>query len=138
MLKDKAVEYYSPKYDLNCAEAMIYSANDIYDLKLEKSTLKTMAGFGGGMAIEDTCGALSGAIAVLGVLFVREKAHESHQMKEMVTDYMYRFKEEMGSIKCDQLKKNYREDAPVKCRKVVFVAAELLDQIVREKQGEGR
>ncbi len=132
MLKEKAAVYYTPLYDYNCAEAMIYAANDVYELNLSKDTLKVMAGFGGGMAVESTCGALAGGIAVLGILFVKEKAHESDQMKNLVTEFMNLFETRMGTIYCGELKDRYREEPPQKCRCVVEVAADILEKILVE------
>ena len=50
--------------------------NVAYKLGLDKEALKLASAFGGGMGIEDKCGALTGALMVLGKLFVKEKAHE--------------------------------------------------------------
>ena len=38
--------------DFNCAEKMLYGANEAYRLGLSPEALKLAAGFGGGMAIE--------------------------------------------------------------------------------------
>lgn len=83
MLIDYVKKYYGTQYDLNCAEKIIYAANDAYDLKLDKKAFKTMAAFGGGMAIEDVCGAITGSLAVLGIIFVENRAHESSKIKEI-------------------------------------------------------
>ena len=37
--------------DLNCAEKILYGANEIYDLGIDKNDLKMAAGFGGGMGV---------------------------------------------------------------------------------------
>ena len=50
MLKETAKKYWTEEYDLNCAECIIYAANEEYNLNLSEQTLKVMAGFGGGMA----------------------------------------------------------------------------------------
>ena len=134
MLKEKATSYYTPVYDYNCAEAMIHAANDMYKLNLPKEALKTMAGFGGGMVIESTCGALAGGVAVLGIMFVNQKAHESDKMKNLVTELMRRFEKRMGTIECRELKDLYREEPPVKCRCIVAEAADILEQIIEENR----
>ena len=46
---------------------------DEHGLNLSKETFNTMAGFGGGMVAETVCGALTGAIAVLGARVNREE-----------------------------------------------------------------
>lgn len=47
MLKEIVIKYWDDKYDLNCAECLIYASNEEYDLNLSKDALKTMAAFGG-------------------------------------------------------------------------------------------
>ena len=54
---------YSEKKELNCAETIRYGANKVYGLGLDHEALKLAAGFGGGMGIEATCGALTGAFS---------------------------------------------------------------------------
>jgi C_GCAxxG_C_C family probable redox protein len=132
MLADIAVTYYSPEHDLNCAEAMLYAANDVYRLGLTSETLHAIAGFGGGMAIEETCGALAGAVAVMGILLVEDRAHESVELKESVTAFLRQYKKQMGTINCKVLKDQYREEDPVKCRVIVREAAKLLEEILAE------
>ena len=57
--------------DFNCAEKILYGANQAYQLGLNKDALKLSAGFGGGMGIGDTCGALTASVMVLSLLFVK-------------------------------------------------------------------
>lgn len=117
------------KEDWNCAEHMLVGANQAYGLALDAKAIKAAAGFGGGMAIGDVCGALTGAIMVLGVLFVNERAHESDKLKKLTTELLDRFKQEMGDIDCLPLKDKYRNDE-IKCRDIILVAAQILDDIV--------
>lgn len=82
MLKETAIKYWDDKYDLNCAECLIYASNEEYDLNLSKDALKTMAAFGGGMAIGDVCGVISGSIAVIGIMFTDISGHKSPMVKK--------------------------------------------------------
>ena len=52
MLKDLLENGYGVKEDLNCAERILYGANKVYKLGLDRDDLKVAAGFGAGMAIE--------------------------------------------------------------------------------------
>ena len=115
--------------DLNCAEKILYGANEIYDLGLDKNALRLASGFGGGMGIESVCGALTGSIMVLGRLFVEEKAHESTRIKEISSQMLVRYEREMGYIDCAPLKKGYRTEQK-KCDSVILKAAEILDDII--------
>ena len=70
MLKELIQDGYGIKDDLNCAEAILYGANQVYHLNLNPDSLKLAAAFGGGMAIESVCGVLIASLMVLGKLFV--------------------------------------------------------------------
>lgn len=133
MLIDKVKKYYQKEYDLNCAETIAYAANEEYNLKLDKNTLKTMAAFGGGMGIESTCGAATGALAVLGIIFTKERAHESDKIKLLSQEFFQNFEKKLKTANCKSLKEMYRND-DVRCSEILYAAAEVLDEIViREK-----
>lgn len=132
MLLDAAKKFYQADYDLNCAETILYAANEAYGLNMDKKTLKTMAAFGGGMAVEETCGALAGSLAVLGVLFVKDRAHENDKIKELATEFFERFRSKLSSDNCKKLKELYRNDEE-RCSRIVFAAAEILDEMVEEQ-----
>lgn len=128
MLSNTVTKYYK-SYDLNCAEAMIYAANEEYGLMLDKKVLKTMAAFGGGMGVEEACGALTGALAVLGILFVDDRAHESERIKTLSKEFIENFREKLSTENCKKLKDIYRKD-DIKCSFIVEAAAEILDEII--------
>lgn len=129
MLKDIAKKYYHNGY--NCAEAMLYAGNEYYQLDLSPQTYKLMAGFGGGANIEDICGVVSGSIALLGIIFVEKRASESKEIKEITQDFINRFKEEMGTINCKELKGLYREEKE-KCSPIVEKGAVILENIIEK------
>lgn len=135
MLADLIRNGFGEKEDLNCAEKILYGANIAYDLGLDKEALKLVAGFGGGMAIEDKCGALTASIMVLGKLFIKERAHESEKIKQLTRKLYEEYRKEMGHIDCAPLKKMYRTEE-LKCRNVILKAAELLDSIVLEAKSQ--
>ncbi len=133
MLKELIDNGFGIKEDLNCAEKILYGANKAYNLNLDKNSLKLAAGFGGGMAIEDKCGALTAAIMVLGTLAVENNAHESEKIKILVKELFAEYKKETGSIDCAPLKEKYR--TPEKgCIDVISKAAGILDNIIRRER----
>lgn len=133
MLVDRARRYYLLE-DMNCAESLIYAANDEYDLGIDHTGLKIMAGFGGGMGIETTCcGALSGAVAAISVRFTKTKAHENPEVKELCKTFLNRFAEKHGEINCSPLKELYRDER-FRCAPVIELAAAELEKIMKEKQ----
>ncbi|HAE43207.1 MAG TPA: hypothetical protein DCG34_09875 [Clostridiales bacterium] len=128
-LAEKAVIYYSQTHNFNCAEATIKAANDIYSLNLSKETFRTMAAFGGGMGVGSVCGALTGALAVLGVMFVNDKAHENLKTKEMANEFFNKFVDKLGTDNCTKLKEIYRDDI-TKCDVVVRYSNEILEEMI--------
>ena len=131
MLLETTMKYYDKKYDLNCAECILVAANEEYDLNISKQTLMTMASFGGGMAIGSTCGAATGAIATLGIMFTDEKGHNSPHVREMTGKFLSEFNSRMETLDCIPLKKKYY-DPEKRCLKMMKVSAEVLEEIINE------
>lgn len=129
MIKDLLLSGYGQDMDLSCSEKIVYAANQSYSLGLDKKALKMAAGFGGGMAIEGTCGAITGSIMVLGIMFVDKSAHESTRIKELTKELIEKFQIAMGYIDCGPLKEHYRTEE-FKCRDIILKAAEILDGII--------
>jgi len=132
MLKEIIQDGYGIKEDLNCAETILYGANKIYHLDLNPNSLRLSAAFGGGMAIESICGALTASLMVLGKLFVPDTAHKHPEIKELSKEFFDTFENEMEHIICKPLKDNYRTEDD-KCKVVILKAAEILDKIVTRK-----
>lgn len=128
-------KYYNKEYNLNCAETIIYAANEAYELNLDKNTLKTMAAFGGGMAVGDTCGAITGSLAVMGIVFTKEKAHESDKIKKLTVEFFKKFDTLLGAKNCFELKEKYF-DGDERCKKMLYTAAEILEGIIAEYKEE--
>lgn len=129
MLYDYFINEFLYKEDWNCAEHVLVGANRVYGLGLPDEAMKLAAGFGGGLASGDVCGALCGAIMVLGVLFVKQRAHESETIKVLTNELLDRYREKMGDIDCTPLKENFRTEE-FRCRDIILCAVEILDDIV--------
>jgi len=132
MLTELIKQGFGETENLNCAEKILQGANIAYNMGLDKEALKLAAGFGGGMTIEDKCGALTAAIMVLGKLFVKKSAHESSKIKELTLELFKEYEMAMGTIDCAPLKNKYRTKE-LKCRNVIIKAAEVLDRIVERE-----
>ena len=129
MLKEQTVNYYQQGY--NCAEAMILGGDVYYELNLPKESFLTMAAFGGGMNREDLCGAISGGVALLGLIFVKNRSYESEIIKEITQEYVDRFESSMGSLNCKILKDSHRNEVE-KCASVVDASSRILEEIVEK------
>ena len=128
---------FNKEHDYNCAESILYGANQVYDLGLDKNALKMAAGFGGGVGIEAICGALTGGVMVLGRMFTEDRAHASPRVKELTIELIERFRREMGEIDCTPLKERYRTEE-LGCRNVILKGAQVLERIIREEQQRRR
>ena len=125
---------YKIKKDLNCAETILYSANEVYNLGLDPRALKLAAGFGGGMGVEATCGALTGAVMVLSRIFAKEKAHDTPRLKALCAEFLEEYRRQMGSIDCKPLKDRYWTKRQ-ECHVVILKSAEILEQLIAKNQG---
>lgn len=131
MLYDLIMDGFGEKENYNCAEKILYGANKAYNLGLSKEALKLSAAFGGGMGIESTCGALTGATMALSSKYVKNICHEDKKIKELTKSFFEQFEKEMESINCKELKSKYkRED--IGCKNIILMAAKTLDSIVEE------
>lgn len=127
MLKDIARDNYQNGY--NCAEAMLLAGNEYYNLDLNPDTFKVMAGFGGGVDVEDLCGVVSGSVALLGIIFVDKRAYESQEIKEITEDFVESFRRELKTLNCKMLKDMYREE-DAKCSSVVEAGGRVLEEVI--------
>jgi C_GCAxxG_C_C family probable redox protein len=140
---ERAVELFNEGF--SCSQAVLAAYGEQFDLKREMA-LRIAGAFGGGMGrLGETCGAVSGAVMVLGLKFgcavagdlkSRENAYAS------VREFVHRFKGRNVSTLCRDLLdcdistpegiKRAKEEGLIKktCPKLVRDAAEILDQLI--------
>jgi C_GCAxxG_C_C family probable redox protein len=90
---------------LNCAQSVLLSFAQELNLD-EMTALKISAGFGGGMTMAETCGAVTGAYMVLGLKAESEgKAIQEikNETKVAVKKFNEIFLAKHGSLKCTKL-----------------------------------
>jgi C_GCAxxG_C_C family probable redox protein len=142
---EKALEKFKAGY--NCAQAVVFSYAD--QLKIDKNTaLKIATGFGGGMGRkQEVCGAVTGALMVLGVLYGRGESDGREKLEQTymkVQEFMDLFSIETGSVNCGKLldgcllltaegKKRFVEQKLIeKCYSYVTCACTILDKMIAE------
>ena len=98
----QAVEKFEKGF--NCSQAILSTYCEQYGLD-EKAALKIATGFGGGMHIDGTCGAVTGAFMVLGLKY--GNTEENKQLNEKtyikVLQCAKKFSDRNGSVKCHDL-----------------------------------
>jgi C_GCAxxG_C_C family probable redox protein len=139
---DKASATY--KEGFSCSMAVLATYCERFGLD-KKQAYKISSGFGGGMHLDQTCGAVTGAIMVIGLKYGRTRADDIEaKMKtaKMVAEFAKKFKARHGSISCTALigcnisTPEGFEEAKKKdlfkqvCPKYVISAAEILDEVL--------
>lgn len=142
---DDAIDCFKNGY--SCAQAVFitYCADFGIDTKL---ALKIACPFGGGMGhTRGTCGAVTGALLVLGIKFGQDDIEDQYSKAMnylIVQDFVSRFKKLNGSINCKELvnydlsieqQLNNARQTNVfrtKCPKYVGDAVKLLEEVMAE------
>jgi C_GCAxxG_C_C family probable redox protein len=123
---------YMKKNDLNCAESMLWGANRVYGIGISDRGLRAASAFGGGMGIEDLCGAASGGLMALGALLTKDRAHAEPEVKEAAVEFLRRFRDHFGTLECRAIKETHRSPDQG-CAPVVARAAAILDEVIGER-----
>ena len=140
---ERAVELFKEGY--SCSQAVLAAFSEQFDLKKEMA-LRIAGAFGGGMGrMGETCGAVTGAIMVLGLKFgcvVAGDLNSRENAYAAVREFVHRFKGRNVSTLCRELLdcdistpegiKRAKEEGLIKktCPKLVRDAAEILDQLI--------
>ena len=106
---------------LNCAQITFLAANDAWELGKDGNE-DMLKGFGGGMIVGITCGAVTGGIAALGYKY------QGKMLSEKVKLYINTVREKCGSENCIPLKEKYRTEEDG-CKPTMLVIAEILDEV---------
>lgn len=131
-----------------CSQAVLSQYSELFDLD-QTSALKIASGFGAGMQMGKTCGAVTGAYMVLGLKFGTEESALSDGRKEVynaVVEFTRKFEERNGTTDCrdllgcdistaagSQFAKEQKLFTTV-CPRFVKDVSELLDAIIAQDQ----
>jgi C_GCAxxG_C_C family probable redox protein len=142
---EQAVEKFDKGF--NCSQAILSSFCEQFGLN-EKLALKIATGFGGGMHINSTCGAVTGAFMVLGLKYgnIEQNKDAKEKTYRKVVQYAKKFSVRNGSVKCHDLLgcdittlegvQKAREKGVFSsiCPKLVRDAAEILEEMLEENK----
>jgi C_GCAxxG_C_C family probable redox protein len=100
---EEAVERF--KKGFNCSQAVLGSFSEQFGLDRDEA-FKVATGFGGGMRMGGTCGAVTGAFMALGLKYgnctAKDKEGKAKTYKK-IEEYTSRFKNRNSSVTCRQL-----------------------------------
>lgn len=135
-----------------CSQAILSEYCNYYDVDSQVA-LKISAGFAGGMCMGKTCGAVTGAIMVLGLKFAGQQPETPEgrkSVKEAVLKFTELFKSLNGSTECKDLlsvdistplglqtakEKNVFRTV---CPKFIKDSASILEQIINDGKSDSR
>lgn len=135
----------------NCAQAILAVYAEQFGLERE-AALKLACGFGEGMRMGQTCGAVTGAFMVLGLEHGQTDATDRRPKEktyELVRQFVEKFESRNGSVICKELlgcdistpegmKTARTRDLFVSfCPKMVCDAAEIIEQMLVKSHGTG-
>ena len=101
--EQKAIELFANGY--NCAQAVIGVFCEENGLDIN-TAFKLANGFGGGVRCGEICGAVSGAILVIGLkcgFYIEKDFSQKLYCNNKTYEFVEKFKEERGSIICRDL-----------------------------------
>ena len=131
--KEKAAYYHSIGY--NCAQSVACAFTEHVEMSHE-DLFKISEGFGLGMGnMEGTCGAISGANMILGLIHSSGNTLDKLPKSKAATYAITRtilddFKKETGSVTCKDLKTKGPYFTP--CAKCIDMACDLLEEKINK------
>ena len=130
---DKAAELHNKGY--NCAQAVACSFCDEFGID-EATMFRLTEGMGLGMGcMEGTCGAVNGAVAILGLLNISanlEKPDSKGQTYKLSKELVETFKNKNKSIVCKDLKGVETGEVLRSCPGCIEDAVIILEKILEE------
>ena len=92
---------------LNCAERVFLSLHSLLQADIPSEAVALLSGFGGGVGLtrDGMCGAVSGGIAGIGLIYGRRKPPmgSRERVYEVSRDFLCRFKSRFGTTLCRDL-----------------------------------
>ena len=143
----KAVEYHRRGY--NCAQSVLAAFTDLIGTP-ERQLMDLAGGFGGGAGTGELCGAISGAVMVLGLLTPGDPADPVASKKrtmELSKELQKRFSGIFEAVRCQELlKKKFLPDERTPaareleikghCTVMIVTAVETVEAMLAERERE--
>ena len=142
-MKEEVIALFKEKY--NCCQSIFLPYSKLFGIDRE-TALKMSSGFGGGIArMGEICGAINGAVMVLGLKYGstdNKDIEQKEKLNSIIREFVKKFKTSHKNIYCRTL---LTEDEGVvykmhsdKCASIVEEVCDLLDEYleIRRKGNE--
>ncbi|MFP4548601.1 MAG: C-GCAxxG-C-C family protein [Fidelibacterota bacterium] len=123
---DKAITLKNKNY--NCAQVVFAAYADLFDIP-EKAALQIAAGFGAGIGhTENICGAISGAIMLIGLKNYKNfgSLEAKEKIYQLSAEFVEAFEDVHESDNCEVLL-DLKEKKGIECREYIKTACELFE-----------
>lgn len=134
-IKDTAEEYYR-KGEFYCSEAIVKAIKDAFELDFSDDVIKMASGFPVGIGGSGcTCGAVSGGVMALGMVFGRKEGNDPKVKKamELSAELHDRFREKRKFVCCKILTKGMElgtADHKKQCVEITGEVAKITAEII--------
>jgi C_GCAxxG_C_C family probable redox protein len=92
---------------MNCAERVFLILHRLMETEVPAEAVRMMSGFGGGVGgtRENVCGAVTGAVAAIGLIYGRPNPLEGNRERpyEVTREFVGRFRASFGMTTCEAL-----------------------------------
>ncbi len=125
---EKAIQLKNKNY--NCAQAVFAAYADLFDIP-EKAALQIPAGFGAGIGhTENICGAISGAIMLIGLKNYKDfgTLEAKEKIYQLSAEFVEAFEEIHESDNCEVLL-DLKEQKNIDCGDYIKTACELFEKL---------
>ena len=137
-IAQKAFEYHQRGF--HCAEAVLKAAVDFYAVDLDDRVVRLATAFGGGVGKthHELCGALSGGIIALGLLYGRhEPGADWTQAHQTAAELNHRFVQTYGTTTCGALLAGFGPQKEMqRCKRLSGEVAGMLGEIIEGAEKE--
>ncbi len=126
---DKAARYHDKGY--NCAQSVFASLGE-YTHMDEKQALAVATGFGGGLKSGEICGAISGAVMALGVVFPHIKENDpegKERTGELAERCVNECRKRLGCVTCREL---IAREGKESCIRWIRECAAVAEEIIKD------
>ncbi len=132
-LKDCALSYYSEGY--SCSESVVLAAHKVG--LIDDNLVNVATGFSGGISSGCLCGAISGAVIVIGYLHGKNKTNKARVLSKR---FIEEFKNIHKATCCRALTSGFKDfhsnERRAHCFNMVESSCIILDKILKEAKQE--
>ena len=131
VIKEEATKIHESGF--NCAQSVLCACREYTRLDDERA-LAISGGFGRGVQCGEICGALTGAVMALGLVYPFNEESDiaaKERIALLTEECIEKFQDEFGCLRCEELKLGEHS-----CARIIERSAELVEAIILKNKEE--